>query len=108
MIDRELLGNVNEPNIEAINYAIKELKSRQKRLDMLSDYYNGKQEIEKHTFENANVGASNVMINHAKYISDMNVGFMTGNPIKYVADKGKNIDDILDIFKQIDIHKLFL
>lgn len=105
VIDRDLLGDINEPNIEAINYAIKELKSRKKRLDMLSDYYNGKQEIENHTFENANVGASNVMINHAKYISDMNVGFMTGNPIKYVADKGKNIDDILDIFKQIDIHK---
>ena len=44
VIDRDLLGDINEPNIEAINYAIKELKNRQKRLDMLSDYYNGKQE----------------------------------------------------------------
>lgn len=45
------------------------------------------------------------MVNHAKYITDMNVGFMTGNPVKYVAEKGKNIDDILEVFNQIDIHK---
>lgn len=105
MIDRDLLGDINEPNIEAINYAIKELKSRKKRLDKLSNYYNGKQEIEKHEFDNATVEAANVMVNHAKYITDMNVGFMTGNPVKYVAEKGKNIDDILEVFNQIDIHK---
>lgn len=105
VIDKDLLGNVNEPNIKAINYAIRELQNRKKRLDKLSDYYNGKQEIEKHEFDNATVEAANIMVNHAKYITDMNVGFMTGNPVKYVAEKGKNIDDILEVFNQIDIHK---
>ena len=105
VIDKDLLGDVNEPNIKAINYAIRELQNRKKRLDKLSDYYNGKQEIEKHEFDNATVEAANVMVNHAKYITDMNVGFMTGNPVKYVAEKGKNIDDILEVFNQIDIHK---
>ena len=104
VIDKDLLGDVNEPNIKAINYAIRELQNRKKRLDKLSDYYNGKQEIEKHEFDNATVEAANVMVNHAKYITDMNVGFMTGNPVKYVAEKGKNIDDILEVFNQIDIH----
>ncbi|MEY8295241.1 phage portal protein [Limosilactobacillus caviae] len=104
-IDRDLLGDLNEPNIEAINYAISQLRSRKRRLDKLADYYNGKQDVEKHEFENANVKASNVMVNHAKYITDMNVGFMTGNPVKYTADKGKNIDDVLDVLKNIDIHK---
>ncbi|MBB1080239.1 phage portal protein [Limosilactobacillus sp. STM2_1] len=104
-IDRDLLGDLNEPNIEAINYAIRELRSRKSRLDKLANYYNGKQEVENHEFENANVKASNVMVNHAKYITDMNVGFMTGNPVKYTADKGKNIDEVLDVLKNIDIHK---
>lgn len=104
-IDKELLGDVNEPNIKAINYAIRKLGSRQKRLDELADYYNGEQRVKKHKFNNANVKASNVMINHAKYITDMNVGFMTGNPVKYTADKGKNIDDVLEVLKNIDIHK---
>lgn len=87
VIDKDLLGDVNEPNIKAINYAIRELQNRKKRLDKLSDYYNGKQEIEKHEFDNATVEAANVMVNHAKYITDMNVGFMTGNPVKYVAER---------------------
>nr|WP_220477121.1 phage portal protein [Limosilactobacillus rudii] len=100
-----MLGDLNEPNIEAINYAIRELRSRKSRLDKLANYYNGKQEVENHEFENANVKASNVMVNHAKYITDMNVGFMTGNPVKYTADKGKNIDEVLDVLKNIDIHK---
>lgn len=105
VIDRELLGDINEPNIEAINYAIQELQDRRNHLDKLSDYYNGKQEIGTHKFTNSNVQASNIMVNHAKYITDMNVGFMTGNPIKYTAEKGKDINDILEAFKNIDIHK---
>ena len=104
-IDRELLGDVNKPNLEAINYAIRKLKERQGRLDKLADYYNGNQEVNNHRFENAKVKASNVMINHAKYITDMNVGFMTGNPVKYTAKKGKNIDDVLEALEKIDIHK---
>ncbi len=104
-IDRELLGNVNKPNLEAINYAIRKLKERQGRLDKLADYYNGNQEVNNHRFENAKVKASNVMINHAKYITDMNVGFMTGNPVKYTAKKGNNIDDVLEALEKIDIHK---
>lgn len=104
-IDPELLGDVNKPNIKAINYAIKELQSRQDRLNKLANYYNGKQAVDEHSFENARVKPANVMVNHAKYITDMNVGFMTGNPVKYTADKGKNIDDVLDALKKIDIHK---
>ncbi|RMX24432.1 phage portal protein, partial [Limosilactobacillus reuteri] len=104
-IDAELLGDVNEPNIKAINYALQELQSRKDRLNKLSDYYNGKQAIGNHCFENTQVKPANVMVNHAKYITDMNVGFMTGNPVKYTADKGKNIDDVLEALKKIDIHK---
>lgn len=104
-IDRELLGDVNQPNIEAINYAIKKLKERQDRLNKLADYYNGKQKVNSHRFENTKVKASNIMINHAKYITDMNVGFMTGNPVKYTAKKGANIDDVLEALEKIDIHK---
>lgn len=104
-IDKSLLGDVNEPNIKAINYAIRELLKRQKRLNKLADYYNGKQDVNDHKFDNSKVKSANIMINHAKYITDMNVGFMTGNPVKYTADKDKNIDDVLDVLKNADIHK---
>lgn len=104
-IDKSLLGDVNEPNIKAINYAIRELLKRQKRLNKLADYYNGKQDVNDHKFDNSKVKSANIMINHAKYITDMNVGFMTGNPVKYTADKDKSIDDVLDVLKNADIHK---
>lgn len=104
-IDASLLDDVNKPNVKAINYALKELQSRQDRLNNLSNYYNGKQDIGNHSFSNSQVKPANVMVNHAKYITDMNVGFMTGNPVKYTADKGKSIDDVLEALNKIDIHK---
>lgn len=104
-IDSTLLEDINKPNIEAINYAIQELQNRQKRLDKLADYYNGKQVVYEHKFDNSKVKSTNMMINHAKYITDMNVGFMTGNPVKYSAAKDKSIDDVLEALKRADIHK---
>lgn len=74
-------------------------------MNKLADYYNGKQDVNDHKFDNSKVKSANIMINHAKYITDMNVGFMTGNPVKYTADKDKSIDDVLDVLKNADIHK---
>ncbi|MFT8916550.1 MAG: phage portal protein [Oenococcus sp.] len=103
-IDESLLENVDDPSYDVLNYAITKHANAIKRLDMLSDYYKGKQAIMEHKMAN-NTHSSNakVMVNHAKYIVDMNVGFTVGNPIGYTAAKDKNIDDIVDLFNRDDI-----
>lgn len=43
------------------------------------------------------------MINHAKYVTDMNVGFLVGNPISYSSRKDKSIDSVLDEYAEMDV-----
>ncbi|MCP9358692.1 phage portal protein [Liquorilactobacillus satsumensis] len=103
-IDAELLQDSNNPSYKVLNYVVQQHNKRKRRLQMLSDYYDGKQEILDHSMVNNQYSSNNkVVVNHAKYITDMNVGFTTGNPIAYTAEKGKNIDPITDEFSKMDV-----
>lgn len=100
-VDLELFeeeGNtLDDPNYKLINRAVRQLMEERPRYQRLSDYYDGNQEIQKRLFRNNETTKNiKVTVNHAKYITDMNVGFMTGNPVKYMAAKGKNIDAVLE------------
>ncbi|MFC6315188.1 phage portal protein [Lapidilactobacillus achengensis] len=108
-IDRDLAGDINNPSFEVINFAIDQRKNDIPRLDRLFNYYNGKQPL-KPDGNNLRVGAANgkepnVMVNHAKYVTDMVVGFTTGNPISISAAKGKDIQPIDDALQRMDINK---
>ena len=47
------------------------------------------------------------MINHAKYITDTNVGYLLGNPVDYQVDTKKyDIEPILDAYKKQTINDL--
>lgn len=109
-VDTSLFGQdgntLDDPSWKIINHAVDKLMAERPRLQRLSDYYDGKQEIQKRLFRNNETTKNiKVTVNHAKYITDMNVGFMTGNPIKYTAAQGKNIDAILDEMDTMDLQK---
>ena len=74
-INREMAGNLNSPTSELLNYCISQHLSTIGRLDKLSDYYDGEQDILKRTKDNDAIPNNKVVINHAKYVTDMNVGF---------------------------------
>lgn len=91
-----LSGDLIKQAIE-YNEKIKPLLTRQER------YYIGlhkilgrkKPEVDKN---------EKVLINHAKYITDMYVGYMLGNPCEWqVTDDQYDIDPILEEFKEQDI-----
>ncbi|MHA3065787.1 phage portal protein [Lacticaseibacillus saniviri] len=103
-IDRELAGNIENPSYEVLNYAIEQLTKSKDRFDKLFDYYNGKQSILDRNTVQMQTKTANVMINHAKYTTDMIVGFMTGNPISIAAGKGKDIQPVLDALDLMDIN----
>lgn len=98
-------NTLDDPGFDVINHALDELDRAKPRYDMLFNYYNGQQAIGNRVLRSAQAKNAKVMVNHAKYITDMNVGFMTGNPIKYVPAKGKNIDPILEEMDGMGIQK---
>lgn len=103
-IDRELAGDINNPSAEVIAFCIKEHQKELERLNRLSDTYDGKHEILKRKKDSSN-DLTNVMVNNAKYVTDMNVGFTFGNPIAYTPGKDKNIDPVIDAFDEMSIKK---
>ncbi|MDK4352686.1 phage portal protein [Enterococcus thailandicus] len=103
VVNREVAGDLNNPSVDLLDYCIQEHLMQVQRLERLSDYYDGKQDILKRKKENEAAPNNKVLINHAKYVVDMNVGFMVGNPIAYTSDTDKNIKPILDLYDEIDI-----
>ena len=77
-----------------------------KRFKRLEDYYIGKQDITSRTKDDR-LKNNKVMINHAKYITDTNVGYLLGNPVDYQVDTKKyDIEPILNAYKKQTINDL--
>lgn len=102
-IDRELAGDINNPSVAVLKYCIEQHQKELERLDKLSDYYDGKHEVLERKLDNENTKNNKVMVNHAKYVTDMNVGFLVGNPISYSSGDNNNLDSILESFEEMDI-----
>ena len=84
-------------------------KDRYKRL---FNYYIGKHDILERK-KDESLKNNKVMVNHAKYITDTNVGYLLGNPVDYQVgtDRETNkplydIDPILDAYKKQTINDL--
>lgn len=98
-LDRELMQD-GIPTPEILEYCIKQHQGTLARLNKLSDYYDGKQDISNRTFDNPNIPNHKIVANHAKYIVDIATGFLVGNPIAY---SGSQVDKILDEYGRMDI-----
>ncbi len=94
-ITNEILTNVIEYN--------ERYKDRLKRLN---NYYIGKHDIFDRKKDNDGVKNNKVMINHAKYITDTNVGYLLGNPVDYQVNEEFDIQPILDAYKKQTINDL--
>ena len=107
-IDVDLLNDESNPSFDVINYAINQQKKRIERFDKLEDYYEGNQDILSKKISSFDYNQNDskdtkVMVNNAKYITDIMVGFTTGNPISIAPGKDKNIQPVLDTFEDMDI-----
>ena len=105
-INREMAGDLNAPSSELLNHCINQHQSDFWRLEKLSDYYDGKQDILKRTKDNAAIPNNKVVVNHAKYVTDMNVGFMVGNPVAYTSSD--DIQSILDAIQKLILFLMIL
>lgn len=99
--DRDLIADANDIPVPLIVSCIKEHQKGNARLNKLDNYYNGQHAILSRQL-GADTGLPNnkIVANHAKYITDIAVGYVTGNPVKY---EGKQIEEITETYKQVDI-----
>lgn len=71
-------------------------KSRYRKL---SDYYMGKHDILDRK-KTESVMNNKVMINHARYITDTNVGYLLGNQVDYQVNDDVDIEPLLDTYNR--------
>lgn len=88
-----------------LNDVIEYNEKYKNRYKMLEDYYLGKHCILKRTKEDR-LKNNKVIINHAKYITDTNVGYLLGNPIDYQVSEEYDIEPVLDAYKKQTINDL--
>ena len=99
-IDNQVLNDVIDYN-----------EKFKKRYDHLEYYYLGKHDIFERK-KDETLKNNKVMVNHAKYITDTNVGYLLGNPVDYQVandNKGKplyEIQPLLDEYKKQTINDL--
>lgn len=90
---------------QVLNDVIEYNERYKDRYKMLENYYLGKQAIMSRTKEDR-LKNNKVMINHAKYISDTNVGYLLGNPVDYQVSEGYDIEPLLGAYKKQTINDL--
>ena len=75
------------------------------RFNMLERYYLGRHGIFDRNKDDK-LSNNKVMVNHAKYITDTNVGYLLGNPVDYQPSEGYDIEPLLDAYKKQTINDL--
>lgn len=91
---------------DVIREAIEYNEERRRDYTKLENYYLGKHDI---LTRSKPVGSKNtkVVTNYAKYITDINTGYLLGNPVHYkVLDGGIDIASILEEYKRQTISDL--
>ena len=88
-----------------LNDVIEYNEKYKERFNKLELYYLGKHDICSRSKDDR-LKNNKVMVNHAKYITDTNVGYLLGNPVDYQTDKKHNIETILDAYKKQTINDL--
>lgn len=84
---------------DLVKEAIEYNEQSRERYNALERYYLGQHDILERV-RSLTLKNNKLVINHAKYITDTNTGFLLGNPVEYQAGEGYNIEPILNQYKQ--------
>ena len=90
---------------QVLNDVIAYNERYKKRYEMLERYYLGKHDILERNKDDR-LSNNKVVVNHAKYITDTNVGYLLGNPVDYQASEEYDIQPLLDAYKKQTINDL--
>ena len=103
-MQRYYINKDSEPTIEVIKEAIEFNEKEKERFQKLQNYYMGEQAI-KQRQRKKDIN-NKLVTNHCKYITDINTGYLLGNPIVYSTDQEKDISKILEEYNKQMISNL--
>jgi len=89
---------------ELIKSAIDYNEACRQRFERLERYYLGRHDILDRT-KTYTLKNNKIVVNHAKFITDINTGYLMGNPVQY-SSKTQDIDEILNAYKMQRISAL--
>ena len=90
---------------QVLNDVIAYNERYQERFKMLERYYLGRHGIMEREKDDV-LSNNKVVVNHAKYITDTNVGYLLGNPVDYQPSEGIDIEPLLNAYKKQTINDL--
>lgn len=94
-----------QPNKETIKAALKYNDECIQRFDILDNYYKGRHSIVDR-FKLPGLKNNLIVVNHAKYITDINVGYLLGNPVGYRTSGAVSLEPVLEEYKKQTISDL--
>lgn len=95
-----------ELNAALIQDAIDFCENNKKRYNMLDEYYGGRHRIFDRSKPDDVLMNNKLMVNHAKYITDVATGYLLGNPVDYQVNDDIDIKPILDAYKRQTMENL--
>ncbi|MFD2334678.1 phage portal protein [Cohnella sp. GCM10020058] len=98
----DLIEGNGEIPAALLRSCISEHRKGNNRINRLEEYYKGEQDILKRDLggEDKNLPNNKLVANHAKYITDVAVGYFAGDPVKYGGD---GIDALTNAYKATDV-----
>lgn len=88
-----------ELDAKLVKKAIAYCEGHRERYDKLDRYYCGQHDILSREKPDEVLMNNKVLVNHAKYITDVATGYLLGNPVDYQVDASINIQPLLDAYK---------
>ena len=82
----------SEPNTDNVKEAIEYNEKLSSRYNKMQKYYSG-EHIIKSRSKNNGLKNNQIVVNHAKFITDINVGYLLGNQVEYQYDDEKKDKD---------------
>ena len=103
-LDEELIKD--GITVKLIAELIEKHERRNGRYSKLMNYYRGNHAICHREREADGLANNKIMVNHAKYITDISTAYLIGNPVSYTPSDGYNIDDIINVYLEQDIQSI--
>lgn len=89
--------------VELIAELIEKHKKHIKRYANLMNYYKGNHAICERKRKGSGLANNKLVVNHAKYITDISTAYLIGNPVTYAPSEEYNIDEVINIYLEQDI-----
>jgi SPP1 family phage portal protein len=87
---------------DVIADCVKQFDLQASRLKKLREYYIGLSDVTKR-LRTAGLPNNRLMHGYAQYIATMTSGYLIGDPVQYMADEDKELDDLMAAYSAADV-----